>query len=98
MFQIRETLEGIPGALNISDDILVFGKTQSAHDHALEAVFQRLKERGLTLNKSKCEYGKGKVSFFGYLFPGEVSHPTPRRLKTNANIYIRGSKLVGNDH
>ena len=36
---IRETLEGIPGALNISDDILVFGKMQSAHDHALEAVF-----------------------------------------------------------
>ena len=36
---IRETLEGIPGALNISDDILVFGKTQRAHDHTLEAVF-----------------------------------------------------------
>ena len=29
---ICETLEGIPGALNISDNILVFGKTQSAHD------------------------------------------------------------------
>ena len=36
---IRETLEGIPGALNISDGILVFGKTQRAHDHTLEAVF-----------------------------------------------------------
>jgi hypothetical protein len=65
---IRETLEGIPGALNISDDILVFGKTQSAHDQSLEVVFQRLKERGLTLNKHKCEYGKDKLEFYGYVF------------------------------
>ena len=63
---IRETLEGIPGTFNISDDILVFGKTQSAHDHPLEAVFRRLKERCLTLNERKCEYSKGKVEFFGY--------------------------------
>ena len=76
---IRETLEGIPGALNISGDILVFGKTQRAHDHTLEAVFLRLKERGLTLNKSKCEFGKVKVEFFGYVFSGDGIIPDAKK-------------------
>ncbi len=83
---IRETLEGIPGALNISDDILVFGKTQSAHDHALEAVFLRLKERGLTLNKSKCEYSKDKVEFFGYVFSGDGIAPDPKKIEDIINL------------
>ena len=46
----------------------MFGKTQSAHDHSLEAVFRRLKELGLTLNERKCEYSKDKEEYFGYTF------------------------------
>ena len=49
---IRETLEGNDVAINISDDILVFGKTHKEHDQNLKAVFQRLREKGLILNKS----------------------------------------------
>ena len=63
---IRKTLEGIDGAINISDDILVFGKTLKELDQNLKAVFQRLREKGLTLNKSKCEFRKDKLEFFGY--------------------------------
>ena len=83
---IRETLEGIPGTLNISDDILVFGKTQSAHDHSLEAVFRRLKERGLTLNERKCEYSKDKVEFFRYTFSGDGITPDPKKIEDIVNL------------
>ena len=83
---IRETLEGIPGALNISDVMLVFGKTQSDHDRSLEAVFQRLKERGLTLNKRKCEYRKSKVEFFGYVFGGDGITPDPKKDEEIINL------------
>ena len=34
--------------INISDDILVFGATHSEHNQRLKAVFQRLREKGLT--------------------------------------------------
>ena len=61
---IRETLEGIDRAINISDDILVFGKTHNEHNRNLWVVFQRLRKKGLTLNKSKCEYSKDKLEFF----------------------------------
>ena len=35
---IRETLEDIDCAINISDDILAFGKTHEEHDHNLKAT------------------------------------------------------------
>ena len=83
---IRETLEGIDGAKNISDDILVFGKSQKDHDQHLRAVFQRLREKGLTLNKSKCEYSKDKLEFFGYVFSKEGISPDPKKVEEVVNL------------
>ena len=70
---IRETLKGTDGAKNISDDILVFGKSHEEHDQNPRAAFQRLREKGLTLNKSKCEYSEDKLEFFRYIFSKDGS-------------------------
>lgn len=83
---IRETLEGIDGALNISDDILVFGKDHEEHNQSLRAVFQRLKEKGLTLNKDKCEYSKDKLVFFGYVFSKDGISPDPKKIEDITNL------------
>lgn len=53
---IQDSLEGLSGVRNISDDILVYGKYQQEHDERLRKVFQRLRERNITLNKGKCEF------------------------------------------
>ena len=37
---IDEQICDISGALNISDDVIIFGKTQDDHYNALKAVFQ----------------------------------------------------------
>ena len=34
----------------------------------LKALFQWLIEKGLNQNKSKCEFRKDKLEFFGYFF------------------------------
>ena len=65
---IRETLSGIPGVLNISDDILVYGRTQQQHDDNLRSCFARLSDKHLTLNRSKCVFNKSSFEFFGYVF------------------------------
>ena len=65
---IQQILEGIPGARNISDDIIIYGSDQESHNHALEAVLQRLQEMNLTLNPTKCEYNKPSIEFYGYIF------------------------------
>ena len=65
---IRETLAGLQGVINVSDDILIFGKSQAEHDASLKSCFQRLRENGLTLNASKCVYNKTSLDFLGYTF------------------------------
>ncbi|MCG8094404.1 MAG: DDE-type integrase/transposase/recombinase [Candidatus Thiodiazotropha endolucinida] len=66
--EIRQVLQGLDGCINISDDIIVFGKNQAEHDKNLQAVFERFKEVNLTLNKNKCLFSKSQVKFFGYIF------------------------------
>lgn len=41
---IQATLHDLPGVLNISDDLLVFGTNKAEHNARLEAVLQRLRE------------------------------------------------------
>ena len=47
---IRQTVSGIPGVVNRSDDIFVTGKTKDEHDSNLEKVLKRLMSKNLTLN------------------------------------------------
>ena len=78
---ICETLAGIQGAINLSDDILVFGKTQEEHDQALEVTFKRLRESGLTLNRKKCVYNQAELAFFGYVFSADGMSPDPSKVQ-----------------
>ena len=63
---IRMTLQGCPGVQNVSDDIIVYGSTMQEHDQRLKKVLERLKDRGLTLNESKCQYHMREISFLGH--------------------------------
>lgn len=80
--EISQALAGIEGAINISDDILCFGLDQQDHDGNLQKVFQRLREKGLTLNSSKCEYNKRSLEFLGHTFGNEGISPSNRKIKT----------------
>ena len=46
---IKDTIKGLPGVINIADDLLIFGSTIEEHDKNLLAVLDRYKEIGLTL-------------------------------------------------
>ena len=78
-------IHDIPGSRNISDDILVFGKSQAEHDTALEAVFKRLNDKGLTVNKKKCLFNQDKISFFGLVFSAEGVSPDTRKVDAIKN-------------
>jgi len=60
---IEEVLQGIEGVRNISDDIIVFGKSQTDHDNALRAVLQRMRESNLTANPEKCLFKQSYIFF-----------------------------------
>ena len=65
MFQeaIRQSLNGLNGVVNFSDDILVHGKTKQEHDENLKQVLQRLTEKNLTLNPNKCQFRMRSIEF-----------------------------------
>ena len=65
---IEEVLQGIDGVRNISDDIILFGKNQSGHNDALQAVLQRMRENSLTANPAKCLFNQSSIDFFGHHF------------------------------
>lgn len=45
------------------DDVIIFSKTIDEHFDRLDAVFRRLKENGLKLKGSKCEFFKTEVKY-----------------------------------
>eukprot|EP00794_Sanderia_malayensis_P019335 gene19335-biopygen16222 len=78
---LQQHLHGMAGVQNIADDIIVFGRTRQEHDHALDNCLKRLKEKGLTLNKSKCRFLNTELEFFGQIFSEQGTRPDPHRVQ-----------------
>ena len=78
---ISEQIKGIPGAINISDDIIIYGKNQKAHDQALHTVLRKFTQVGLTLKTEKCELNKQSLTFFGFVFSAKGISPDPEKVK-----------------
>ncbi|CAB3998121.1 uncharacterized protein K02A2.6-like, partial [Paramuricea clavata] len=82
---ISEQIRDIPNAINISDDIIIFGITQAEHDKALHEIFERFSLIGLTFNKDKCEFSQSQLTFFGFVFSGDGISPDPAKVSAIHN-------------
>ena len=74
---------GIPFTKARVDDILVSGKDDAEHvvvDN-LRAVFQRLKDAGLTLNKLKCQFMCEEVTYCGYMISRKGVRPMAQNVE-----------------
>ena len=78
---ITELIRDIPGLLNISDDVFVFGKTQSEHEKALQAAVQKFSEANITLNRQKYEFNKSSITFFGFVVSSKGISPDPKKVE-----------------
>ena len=78
---IRQSLEGLEGVLNVSDDILVHAANKLTHDKRLHALFKRLESVGLTLNRNKCDFGKSHLEYFGMVFGEHGMSPDPKKVE-----------------
>ena len=79
---IRQILANIPNVINISDDILVFGKTEQEHYNSLQKVFNQLNAKGLTVNERKCNFNVTELNFFGHIFSAKGIRPDPEKIST----------------
>ena len=58
---LSDILCDIPNVLVFFDDILIAAKTISEHDSILRQVLKRLFDKGITLNKEKCQFALPEI-------------------------------------
>lgn len=78
---MEETLSGLPSTAVFADDICVTGKDKSTHLSNLRAVLQRLKENGLRINWSKCQFFKDSVTYLGYKIDKHGLHTDDKKIE-----------------
>jgi hypothetical protein len=77
---IAEILSDLKGCLNISDDIIVHGKTMAEHDTNLKAVLKRLQDYNVRLNLEKCKFAQPHVTFNGHVFGKDGLAADPKKI------------------
>lgn len=78
---MSEMLEGLEGTAVIIDDILVWGKDQSEHDHRLNKLFERAKAWNLRLSASKCQFRKDEVEYVGHKLTKDGLKADPEKVR-----------------
>ena len=81
MRKLRRLLLVFQWAKNITDDIIVYGKTPELHDQALRDTPQKLKLNGLTVNRAKSLFDQPIIEFFGYVLSAEGVSPDPAKVQ-----------------
>ncbi|XP_064469758.1 uncharacterized protein K02A2.6-like [Ornithodoros turicata] len=83
---VRQVLAGIPGVINISDYILVYGETEREHNDSLDATLKRLADCGITLSPKKCCFFQRELTFFGHIFSEKGIKPDPAKVQGFLNM------------
>ena len=79
---INIVLTGIDFAMGYLDDIIIFSKTEEEHLEHLRIIFERLRQAGLKLKMSKCDFFKKHTQYLGHLISDEGIHPLPEKLES----------------
>ena len=77
---MNKVLNGLNFAMTYLDDIIIFSKNESQHLEHLETVFSHLREAGLKMKRSKCDFFKSKIHYLGHLISPEGIRPLPNKL------------------
>ena len=78
---VDSVLDGIEDVYAYLDDFLVYSKDEESHFRTLKTIFQRLKDNGLAIKLSKCEFGKKSVEFLGYEVSKNGIRPLNRKVQ-----------------
>ena len=76
---MSSVLQGLDNVYCYLDDVLIHTKTEAEHDHAVEEVFKRLSDAGLSLSLDKCQFAKSSLEFLGYIVDHKGITPLPKK-------------------
>lgn len=78
---IHEVLRGLDYVFPFIDDLLIASTDEAEHREHLRTVLSRLDEYGITINPSKCVFGKNEVNFLGFTVNSEGIKPPTEKVK-----------------
>ena len=84
--EVTKIISGINGVANSQDDIIVWGDTVESHDQRLTEVLHRVREHGLKLNESKCQFRTNQLTFLGHIVSSEGIKPDPKKISAITNM------------
>ena len=80
----QRTIEGllgdIPRTVAFVDEILTTGDSEENCLKQLEAIFKRLLESGLRVNKEKCKFLVKELEYLGYRISDQGTHPLEKKV------------------
>ena len=77
---MNKVLKGLKFTMTYLDDIIIFSQDESQHLEHLEIVFSHLREAGLKMKHSKCDFFKSEIHYLGHPISPEGISPLPNKL------------------
>ena len=77
---MNKVLKGLKFTMTYLDDIIIFSQDESQHLEHLEIIFSHLREAGLKMKRSKCDFFKSEIHYLGHLISPEGISPLPNKL------------------
>ena len=88
---MNKVLKGLKFAMMYLDDIIIFSQDETQHLEHLEIVFSRLRETGLKMKRSKCDFFKSEIHYLGHLISPEGISPLPNKLDSIKHMPVPNS-------
>ena len=88
---MNKVLKGLKFAMTYLDDIIIFSQDELQHLEHLEIVFSCLREAGLKMKRSKCDFFKSEIHYLGHLISPEGISPLPNKLDSIKHMPVPNS-------
>ena len=88
---MNKVLKGLKFAITYLDDIIIFSQNELQHLEHLEIVFSCLREAGLKMKCSKCDFFKSEIHYLGQLISPEGISPLPNKLDSIKHMPVPNS-------
>ena len=75
------TCQGLEFVFVYLDDILIFSRSHAEHKQHLKQLFERLRDHGLIVSLSKCEFGVNEINFLGHKVNKHGVSPLPEKVE-----------------
>ena len=88
---MNKVLKGLKFTMTYLDDIIIFSQDELQHLEHLEIVFSHLREAGLKMKCSKCDFFKSEIHYLGHLISPEGISLLPNKLDSIKHMSVLNS-------